>query len=190
MKRLLIVSAVIGLLFLPATQNAGAATFQGDCDDDPFRGEDISIDIEDGVMIIECEENDDTIEITDDQKLYINGKLVKTNRSQERLLGDYYDQFEDITEYATEIGIEGAKIGVKGAEIGLKAVANLVKLVLEDYDSDDLERDMDRESDKIERAAKKLEKKAEKLEEVAEDFKKTHRKLRRSIEELDDLHWF
>jgi len=190
MKKFALIPIMIICLILPTINSASAGKYHRDCDEDPFRGDDISVDIDDGVIIIECEDYDDIVEIDEDYQLFINGREIKTDSKEKRLLRNYYHQFEDITEYAMEIGAEGARIGVKGASLGLKAVANLVKLVLEDYDSDDLERDMEKEADKIEKAAKRLEKKAEKLEDVAEDFKRTHRKLRRSIDELDELEWF
>ncbi len=177
-------------IVLPVSHDLCAGRCDIDSSGGPFRGEDISIDIEDGLLTIECEDYDDIVEITEDYRLYVNGSEIETGSKEKKLLRVYYQQYEDIVEYAGEIAAEGAKLGVKGASLGLKAVANIVKLVLDDYDSGNLQRDMEKESDKIERAARKLEKKAEKLEDVAEDFEKTHVKLRRSIDELDDLEWF
>ncbi len=190
MKKFCLITTLTLFLMLPALQNIYAGGFHSDSSDGPFRGEDISIDIEDGLLIIECEDYDDIVEITEEYGLYINGSEIETDEKEKKLLRNYYHQFEDIIEYAVDISVEGARLGVKGAGLGLKAVANIVKLVLDDYDSDNLQRDMEKESDKIERAAKRLEKKAEKLEEVAEDFEDTHIKLRKSIDELDDLEWF
>ena len=190
MKKSYLIAVLVLFLMLPVSQGVYADPCDIDSSDGPFRGEDISIDIEDGLLTIECEDYDDTIEITEENRLYVNGREIETGRKEKKLLRSYYHQYEDIVEYAGEIAAEGARLGVKGASLGLKAVANIVKLVLDDYDSDNLQRDMEKESEKIERAARKLEKKAEKLEDVAEDFEETHEKLRRSIDELDDLEWF
>ncbi len=190
MKRIPVIAMLVILLILPTLRNAEAGRRYDDSDDDLFRGDEISIDFDNGVLSIESGDYDDFVEITEDYQLLINGHRVKTNNKQEKLLRQYYNDFDDITGYAREIGIEGARVGAKGARLGLKAVASIVKLVLEDYDTDDLQKDMEKETEKIERAAKRLEKKAEKLERIAKDFKKTHKKLRKSISELDDLGWF
>ena len=190
MKKFYMIAALTLFLVLPVSQYLYAGECDIDSSDGPFRGEDISIDIEDGLLIIECEDYDDIVEITEDYRLYVNGSEIATDEKEKRLLRSYYHQYEDIVEYAGDIAAEGARLGVRGAGLGLKAVANIVKLVLDDYDSDNLQRDMEKESDKIERAARRLEKKAEKLEDVAEDFERTHGKLRKSIDELDDLEWF
>ncbi len=190
MKRTCLIAALALFLSLSTSQDLGAVRIDCDHSDSIFRGEDISIEIEEGLLVIECEEEEDKVEITEDYRLFINGTEIETDRSDRKLLKAYYNQYEDIVEYAGEIAAEGAKLGIKGANLGLKAVANIVKLVLDDYDSENFERDMERESEKIERAARKLEKKAEKLEDVAEEFEETHEKLRDSIDELDDLGWF
>lgn len=191
MKRVpVLLVAVLMFAFISAGSAQGGKLFHDHHGCDLFNGDDISIDFEDGTLIIECEEYDDIVEITEDYELYINGDEIEVDRDQKKLLKKYHDSFEDILDMAEEIGLEGARIGARGAKLGIKAVANIVKLVLEDYDSDDLERELEKEADKIEAQAEKLEKKAEKLEDIADDFEKTHRKLRKSIDELDDLEWF
>jgi hypothetical protein len=176
-------------LALSGSANAGKIFSKGfDCD--LFHGDDVSIEFDDGIIIIECDDEDGLIEITEDYELFIDGDEIELDRDEKKLVKAYYRNFEEILEMAEDLGIEGARLGVKGAKLGLKAVANVIKLILEDYDSDDLEREMEREADKIEKEAEKLEEMAEKLEDIADDFERTHRKMRKNIDELDDLGWF
>jgi hypothetical protein len=160
------------------------------CNDKDWTFNAKSIDFEDGTLVIEHEDEDWIVEITEDNELYIDGRKVRTNRQQRKLLRRYYRDFEDIEELAAEIAREGTKIGLAGAKLGVAAVACAVKLILEDYDCDDMEDEIDIKSDDIEKMARKLEKKAEKIEDMADDFEKTHKKLRRSIPELEDLEDF
>jgi hypothetical protein len=153
--------------------------------------DDLDFDIDDGSLIITPEEDDsESIEITEDGILYVNGRRIKTSESQEELLERYYDHFVDIIECAKEIGFEGAKIGARGAKVGLKAVLGLVKLLHPDYDSDDYDRDIEREVEKIEARAKRLERRAEKIEDMVDDFERMHRRLKRKVPELRELDWF
>ena len=142
-----------------------------------------SIDFEDGSLVIEHQDEDWIVEITEDYKLYIDGDKVRTNRQQKKLLRRYYRDYEDIEELAAEIAKEGVKLGVV-------AVACAAKFILEDYDCDDMEDEFEIKPDDLEKMASKLEKKAEKIEDMADDFEKTHKKLRRSIPELGDLEDF
>ncbi|MCK4539196.1 MAG: DUF2884 family protein [Candidatus Krumholzibacteria bacterium] len=176
-------------LALSGSANAGKSFSKGfDCD--LFRGDDIFIDFDDGVIVIECDDEDGIIEITDDYKLFIDGDRIELDRGEQKLVKTYYTSFEEILEMAEDLGIGGARLGVQGAKLGLKAVANVIKLIFEDYDSDDLEREMEKEAEKIEKKAEKLEELAEQLEDIADDFERTHRKMRKNIDELDELGWF
>lgn len=149
-----------------------------------------SIDFDDGTLVIEHEDEDWIVEITKDYELYIDGREVRVNRQQKKLLRRYYRDYEDIEELAAEIGKEGARIGLAGAKLGVSAVACAVKLILEDYDCDDMEDEIEIKSDDLEKMARTLEKKAEKIEGMADDLEKTHNKLRRSVPELGDLEDF
>ncbi len=155
-----------------------------------FRDDDVEVDFDDGSIIFYSDRDDDEVEITEDYELLINGKRIKLDKDQEKLVERYYDNMEDIVDFAKELGIEGAKIGASGAKLGLDALAKVFMLLDDDYDSDDLEKEMEKAADKIERRAKKLEKKAEKIEDMADDLERTHRKLRRAVPELDELGWF
>lgn len=151
----------------------------------------VSIDVDDGTLIITYKDGGySRIEITEDYELYVNGRLVKTDREQKELIEDYYDQAIEIIEYAKEIGFEGAEIGIEGAKIGLKAVKGVFKLLLANYDTDDLERDMEREAAKLEARAEKLEEKADELEDMADELEERQEELADHIPELDELDWF
>lgn len=190
MKRIALLSAIFMISALTAAGAGAAIQINGDRGDRVFRGEDVSIEFEDGTIILECRDNDDIVEITGDYELYVNSDKVNLDRGQRELVEDYYESLDEIIETAKELSIEGARIGAKGAELGLKAVAGAFKLILDDYDSDDLERDIERQAERIEAQAEKLERKGEKLENMAERFERTHRKMRRNIDELNDLGWF
>jgi vacuolar-type H+-ATPase catalytic subunit A/Vma1 len=151
---------------------------------------DKDIDFEDGVLVIEPEDYDWTVEITEDYELYIDGDRVRTDREQRSLLRRYYRQAQEIDELAGEIARDGAGIGIEGAKVGAQAIANVAKLLLDEYDSDDLDRDIEIDSKKLERMAKKIERKADRLESMVDDLDSLHRRLRRSISELDDLRGF
>ena len=148
-----------------------------------------TMDFEDGTLVVEHEDEDWIVEITEDYKLYVNGKRVKTDRKQSKLLRSYYRDYEEIEEMAEEIGRDAGQIGVAGAKLGANAVASVALLLLEDYDCD-IEIDFDIDEEEIEKMARKLEKKADKIEDVADDLEKTHKKLRKSIPELGDLEDF
>jgi len=159
-------------------------------DSDLFRGDNISIDYDDDTIIFECYDEDGMVEITEDYKLFIDGDEIDLDRKERKLVKKYYENFKDMIELAKEIGIKGAKVGAKGAKLGLYATARVVKLLSEDYDADDMERDIERKAKRIEREAEKLEELSDELEDIADDFENAHRKLRRNIDKLDDLGWF
>lgn len=118
----------------------------------------ISVDHGD-VLIYDKNDEDETVEITTDNKLYVHDKFVKTDPEQQALTRDYHDRVIQIKREVNRIARD-AKIGIDGAKIGLKAVVGVFKLILPDYDSEDLDRDMEEESSKIEAKAEVLEKRA------------------------------
>lgn len=144
----------------------------------------------DKVYIVNDYDREDRVVITEEGDLIINGEPVKLNGQQTEMMVSYYDLTVEGIEGAKKIGLEGAKIGLHGAKIGMKAVAGVFRMILPSYDSDDLERDMERESEKIEAKAEKLEEKAELLDEIFDDLEDLHEDLRYEIPELDNLYWF
>jgi hypothetical protein len=144
----------------------------------------------DDILIYDKNDEDERVEITGDNRLYVKDKLIRTDADQQALTQDYHDRVIHIQREVKKIALEGAKIGVDGAKIGLKAVAGVFKLILPDYDSDDLDRDMDRESQKIDAKANKLEARAEDVESSVTELERLHFKMKEEIPELNELEWF
>ncbi|HUV35765.1 MAG TPA: hypothetical protein VMX58_02370 [Patescibacteria group bacterium] len=157
---------------------------------DLFDTDEVSVEIEDGSLLIINEDEDQTVEITGEYELSIDDRHIETDEKQQVLIAEYYNRMVNITEYARLLGIEGAKVGASGVKLGITAIAKVVKLLSEDYDENDLEKDMEREAEKLEKKAELLERKAERIEEMAEELEDLHYELRRSIPALKDLEWF
>ncbi len=149
---------------------------------------DANIDIDKESITIQ--DDDYEIEITDDYELYVNGKYVKTNAQQKRLVKEYHGLIFEIIDRATEVGKEGAKLGIYGAKIGLKAIAGVFKLLRDDYDAEDLEEELELKAEELEEKAEELEKEAEKLEYLASDLEDLHDELKEEIPELEELNSF
>ena len=153
--------------------------------------EDIEVDFENGTIVLTCKYDDsEFIEITEDHDLYINGRQIRLDRSQRRLVAEYYDRFTAVIEYAKEIGLEGAKIGIAGTKVGLKALVGVMKVLFSDYESDELEEDIEEESEDLEEMAADLEEKAEDLERLADSLEELHDEIRDEIPEIGELRWF
>jgi len=161
-------------------------------DDENDRWERTSFDLDKGAIIITHREDRrrDVVEVGDDSTLVINGEEVKLNERQKALVGEFHVSCMDIYESAKKIGWEGAKIGVDGAKLGFQAIGCVFKLLSPDYDSDDMERELEREAAKIEAKADILEMKADRIEEMANELEDLTRDMRRAIPEIDALDWF
>ncbi len=193
--RLALIVGMIGLLSAPAINAKryhakSEPNYRHDDNSCSTYHDDINWEIKHGSVILTNRKDDTRVEITDDYQLFVNDELVRTNKEQTALLKEYHETTMDVIDEAKEIGVEGAKIGVSGAALGLKAVSCVVKLLSPNYDSDDLERDMEFESDKIEQRASKLEERAEKLEDKADRLDDIADKLDEKIPELAALGWF
>ena len=175
--------------FLPA---ALPAHEHSHCDDenDLFREDGVSIDVEDSSIVFTREDSDDKVEMTDAGVLVVNGRPVKLDRDERELVVDYYETYQCIIDEAKAIGLQGAKIGVKGAALGLKAALGTLLRLSPDYDEEDLEEALEDEGDDLEHIAEKLEKRAKRLEKKADSLERIHKKLRREVTELDELGWF
>jgi hypothetical protein len=189
------IAGIVSVLALTAVSMAGAHD-QGDRKISPFKpqityNDHIAIAVDHGdVLIYDKNDEDEMVEITSDNKLYVHDKPVHTDGDQQELTQEYRDRVIDIKREVKKIAYDGAKIGVDGAKIGLKAVAGVFKLILPDYDSDDLDRDMNIESEKIDAKAKKLEVRADAVEKMVDELEVLHAKMRSAIPELEDLEWF
>jgi hypothetical protein len=189
---ILCVLMVAAIAFVPTSASAHKNIHvHGDCDNDNlFRGDNVDVDIDDGSIVFTNEDNDETVGITEDGGLVVNGTSVRLTGDQRELVEEYYATFDGVMEEAKQIGLEGARIGVKGAKLGLSAVVGALLLITDDRDAEDLEIELERKGDKIERMADRLEKRAKKLEARAKRLEARHDNLRSEIHELDDLGWF
>ena len=186
------IAAVICLLVVSVAAEAGARRHHR-CDRDHFLfrdGRDVSIDFEDGELVIENDDENESVVITGDRELLVNVRRIDTDRKTGRLLDRYVHLYAKIEEAAEDLGRDAAKVGAMGAKIGIVAVSRVCRLLDDDYDTDDLDDDMEEDEERIERLAKKLEKKADRIEDLADDLKRVHGQLRRAVPELDDLDWF
>jgi len=189
---ILCVLTLAAVTFAPLDASAHKSIhFHQDCEDSNlFRGDNVDVDIEDGSIVFTHEDSDETVRMTEDGVLVVNGSPVRLARDERKLVEDYYETFDGIMEEAKQIGLEGAKIGVKGAKLGVSAVVGALLLIADDRDSDDLEAELDRKGERIEHMAERLERRAEKLETKANRLEDMHNNLRSEIDELDDLGWF
>jgi hypothetical protein len=179
-------------MFMPSSASAHKnITIRQDCQNDNlFRDDNVDLDIENGSIVFTHEDDDETVKITEDGGLVVNGNPVHLARDQRKLVEDYYEAFDGVMDEAKHIGLEGAKIGVKGAKLGISAVVGALLLISDDRDSEDLEIELDRKGEKIERMAERLEKRAERLEARAKHLEYLHDNLRSGIDELGNLGWF
>ncbi len=142
------------------------------------------------VVIVPRHRRDGRVEIRSDHSLVVDGREVAVDASARELTGAYYDLVDSIYREAKRIGGEGAKVGVQGAKVGLRAVAGVFRMVLPDYDSNDLERDIEKEKIKLEDRAQRLEARAERLEDKVHELEGLHDDLKDSVPELGELEWF
>ena len=141
-------------------------------------------------VILTALDNDDfEVEITKDYEVYVDGRRVKLDSTQEELVRAYYDHFFGMVREVKEVGWEGARIGLQGAGIGIKAIAGILKMVLTSYDEDDLERDMEEASEKIEARANDLEERAEGIEDMAHELEDLFDDMVGGIPDLKKLEW-
>ena len=151
----------------------------------------VVVEIENDILILTCEYDRGLyVEITHDHKLFVSGKRVQLNRYQRNLVEEYYDHFMEIMDRAKEIGLEGAKIGIEGAKIGFLAAKGAMKLLVSEYDQEDFEREIERESEKLEIRTEEIEEMVDDMEEVADEFEELHYTMKSDIDELNDLDWF
>ncbi|MCX6832302.1 MAG: DUF2884 family protein [candidate division Zixibacteria bacterium] len=124
------------------------------------------------------------VEVNDRHELRVDGSLVKLNRDQHQLVGEFYDKTQQLVADAKAIGLEGAAIGLQGAGVAAAALTGVVNMLFTSYTSDDLERDVERKAAKIEAKADRLEAKADKLEMLADEVQDLYDQMEDSIPEL------
>ncbi len=143
------------------------------------------MEIDDGTIILSPRSRRySKVKITDDYRLYVNGRKVELDDEQKELVIEFHSLAVQIQEDARKIGKEGAKIGVAGARLGFDALASVFKLLRSDYDTDDLEREIEQKAAEIEACAEKLEARAEKMEQMACELEMIEEKMERKILEM------
>ena len=149
------------------------------------------LDFEGGTLIVENGHgHQETVEITADLELYVDGVKISTDGRERRLLKAYYGKAEDVEEAAEELGAEGVRLGARGAALGIKALGGVIHLLDEDFDAEDLEEEIEDEARRIELAAEGIEEAAEALEEWIDELEEIGDELQERIPELEDLDWF
>lgn len=187
MKTVLIGLMAVCLLAIPVSAERHRYSSHHDVSTDGM-----SLNIQDGELIFTPSDKDidEEVRITEKHELFVNDHSVRLDADQQKLVDEYYEQMTALIESAKKVGLEGAKVGVQGAALGVKAVACVFKLLSPDYDTDDLEREMEKEAAKIEAKADKLEDKANKIEKQADRLEDLHDEMCDEIPELDELDWF
>lgn len=190
MRKVVTIAATLSLLLLLASPLAAWSGCDRHKNHRSFCSFDhLSIDFDDGTLIFDFDNrHGDIVEITADYQLYINGELIPTDEEQQKQLQECYHLADKLSAEAVRIGLEGARIGIDGARIGLRAIGGVLKMLLTDYDEDDLERDMERHTRRLERRAERLEKKAERIETIAEKLELAYESLERDIPELQEIN--
>lgn len=144
----------------------------------------------DTLVLTDAAGSDDSVAITPAGGLTINGETVPLDRGERRLVQEFYGGFVRIEEEAATLGAAGAKLGVAGAALAARALAGVVRLSRDDYDEEDLEREMEAEAARMESKGAELEKRGEAIESLVDDLRETVTELRAAIPGLDALDWF
>ncbi|MEE9555023.1 MAG: hypothetical protein V3W18_12055 [candidate division Zixibacteria bacterium] len=148
---------------------------------------DYDLDIDGGdVYLYPDRHHYDEIRITEDYRLFVNGHEIDLDDDEKELVGEIHELALDIEKQAYAIGREGAKLGAAGAKIGIQAVAGVFKLLRFDYDSEDLEEEIEYKAQKLEAQAEELEERAEDLEDMADELETLADRLERDIPEIRD----
>lgn len=153
--------------------------------------ENADIEIEDGSILIFPKYYDDkTIEISDSYDLFIDGKQVDMDDDQQELIEEFHTRFFAMIDMAREVGLQGAAIGLKGAGIGVAAIVGICKLIDEDYDQEDLERELEEKAAQLEEEAEELGEQAEELEEVCYTLQELANEIHDEIPEIRETGVF
>ena len=189
MKSILIVLTVTLLVCAPVTFAESRHHDLKPLEGQLWSMDDIRVNIDDGSVILTNEYEDGKIEITRDNELYVNDRLVKTDARQKQLITEFRDGVFDVKDRVIRIGLKGAKIGLEGAGLGVKAIAGIIKMIFTDYDEDDLDRDMERAAEKIETKAEGLEEEAEEIEDIVDRLEDVYFDMDEEIPEIHALGW-
>jgi hypothetical protein len=144
----------------------------------------------DTLVLTDTAGSDDRVAITPAGGLTINGDTVPLDRGERRLVQDFYGGYVRIEEEVVTLGAAGAKLGVAGAALAARALARVVRLSRDDYDEEDIEREMEAEAARMESKGADLEKRGEAIASLVDELRGTVTAMRAAIPELDALDWF
>lgn len=130
------------------------------------------------------------VTIAPEGTLTIDGDAVPLDGDQRRLLQDFYGRYVQIEEEAVTLGGEGARLGVAGAALAARALAGVARLSRDDYDQEDLEREMEAAAARLEAKGNDLEQRGESIESLVDDLRAAAVGLRERIPALGALAWF
>lgn len=151
----------------------------------------VNVEMVDGdVVFTYNEEPYDIVIFKVNNSLVINGENIELNKRQRKLVEEYRNSVMDMIDGAKRIGFAGAHVGVKGAEIGVKAVVNVLKLMDEDYDSDDYAKELEEAAEKLKMKTEELEEMGDELKELQEVMDDNRDELKESLRELRKFDWF
>ena len=143
------VATLTAMLVAPASASTNRTSADGHDDHNLFRDNDVEVNFDDGSIVFTHEDDDETVEITDEYELIVNGQAGTSRcRRAEARLRKYYLSFENIMEEAKQIGIEGARLGVQGVKLGIAAAVGKFELLSPTYDEEDFEDELDHKGDK------------------------------------------
>lgn len=190
MNRFYIFMMLFSILFVSfATADDGLSqTFDNtemDINDDNY------VLFEDGALIIGDRDNDQYLmEITRDNKLFVNGKRIKLTSSQKRITQRYYELFSELFTFRNRIGAKGLKIGMSGVKLAAKAVSGAFVVLASGGDevvTEEFEEDMEREAERLEAEAEKIEDWAEDYELCVDRLNRFYRRNKTEIAAIDHI---
>ena len=150
----------------------------------------INIDFDKDILKVTNTDEETSFFIDKNYELFINKVQIETSPEQRELTKEMYQSIDLIIEEAKDIGWDGAKIGAEGAKLGLQAILCVFKLLSPDYDSDDLEAEIEQKAEKIEKKAEKIEMRANNIDDMARELEDISNRMREKIPELKQLSWF
>lgn len=185
MKKALLILGVL-LLFV-AVQAAEPEPASWSCHWD----QNLSVNLEDDLLVFSSDDNPaETVKMDAEGHLWINGEEIALNRSERKMVAEYYEMMSLLVLEATEVGLEGAKVGLHGAKLALSALGEILEAAVTEKEMKEAEAAIEKRSREVEKRAEKIEKRAGKLEAMAEKLEKKHEKLKNEVKELERLSWF
>ncbi len=123
------------------------------------------------------------VKFTSDNEIFVDGKKIKLNAKQKRLVGEFNETFMELIEKAKDIGLEGVELGKDGVSSAFEAMFSETELK-------EVEAKLEAKASKLEAKGEVLEKKAKVLEKIGNHLKDMKDELKNKVPELSKLDWF